>query len=145
MPTNLNDIQESSWISSFLFEAVKWLNPIVYVVGLGIAVWAFSRCRKCGYLVIAFYFAFCLFYLLAMPSINRAIQAHRTPSVSAETEKKIDEAVRQATDQVLKKEGYPLVLASKTVKFPFGPIILVVGLWLIARREPPVNTSPDSK
>jgi hypothetical protein len=145
MPTNLNDIHESSWIFPLLFEAVKWLYPLVLILGLGIAVCAFSRCRKRGYLVVAFYFALCIFNLLAMPSINRAIQAHRKPNISEQTEKKIDEAIKEATDRVLKQEGYTFVPVKKTVNFSLGSIILVVGLWLVARREPQANTSSDSK
>jgi hypothetical protein len=132
---NPNDIHESGWVFSFLFETTKWLNPIVHILGFGIAVWAFSCCGKRGYLIVAFYFVLCVFWLLAMPSINRAIDAHRTPNISEETRKKLDGAIRQATDQVLKQEGQPFVPVKQTVKFPFGPIILVTGLWFIARRE----------
>lgn len=142
---NLNDIHEPSWIFSFLFEAIKWLYPIVLILGLVIAVSAFSRCRKRGYLVIALYFALCVFSQFAMPSINREIQAHRKPDISEQTQQKIDAAVKQAVDKVYAEEGHPVMLAKKTVYFPFGPIILAAGLWLIARREPQNSTSSDSK
>jgi hypothetical protein len=136
---NLNDVH--------LIELVNWLNPIVFILGLGIAVWAFSRCRKRGYLVIAFYFALCIFNLLAMPSISRAIQAHRTPDISEQTQKKFDEAIQQAIHQVVEQDGHPYVpvVTLPAIRLPLISIVLVVGLWFIAKRESKANVSPDSK
>jgi hypothetical protein len=120
----------------YFVKAIEWLNPIVYLVGLCVALWAFRRCRRCGYLVIAAYFALSVFMLLAMPSINRAIRAHQAPDYDAQTRQKIDAAVQQAVDKVLSEEGRPHgVPARQTVHFPFGPILLVVGLWCLARGE----------
>jgi hypothetical protein len=125
------------WIIDFSTQAVEWLNPAVYLVGLLVTVWAFRRCRKCGYLVIAIYFAFCVFTVLAMPSINRAIRAHRPPHYSSETQQKIDVAVQDATRKVLAEAGHSEgISTTRTVRFPFGPIILVAGIWLLAKREP---------
>jgi hypothetical protein len=83
------NITGGDWIF-YAVGATKWLNTAVFLVGLGIAVWAFLRCHKWGYLLMAFYFALVLFSLLVMPSINRAIAAHRPPDISEETQKKID-------------------------------------------------------
>jgi hypothetical protein len=125
------------WIYYYLTQSVEWLNPIVYLVGFGIAVWAFRRCRKCGYLVVAVYFALSVFTLLAMPSINRAIRTNRPPDYSTQTQQKINAAVQEAINKVLAEEGRPHGVPQKrTIHFPFGPIILVAGLWLLARREP---------
>ena len=118
-----------------MLTAVEWLNPIVYLVGLIIATWAFMRCRKRGYLVVAIYFALVLFSLFAMPSINRAIRAGRAPKISEQYEKKLSEAFRQAADRVFEEEGRPELADERTVHFPFGPIVLVAGLWLLARHE----------
>jgi hypothetical protein len=142
---NPNDIHDPGWLFSFLIEAMKWLTPIVLTVGMGVAVLAFSRCRKPGYLVIAVYFAFCIFSLLAMPSIDRAIQAHRNPDVSEQAQRQIDEAVNQDTGRIPAQQGHPVIVAKHTVKIPFGPVILVVGLWLLARREPNSGNIPHSK
>jgi hypothetical protein len=123
-------------IFHYTTQAIEWLNPIVYLFGLGIALWAFRRCRRWGYLVVAVYFALCVFSLLAMPSINRAIRAREAPDYDAQTRQKIDAAVQQAVDKVLAEEGRPHgVPAKRTVHFPFGPILLVVGLWFLARGE----------
>jgi hypothetical protein len=133
---NPNDIQVAGPLYLFFWNFVEWLNPIVYLVGLGVAAWAFMRSRKRGYFVVALYFALVLFSLFAMPSINRAIRAHRAPDISEQTEKKINAAVQQAIDRVLAEEGRPRIAAKQTIHFPFGPIVLVAGLWLVARHEP---------
>jgi hypothetical protein len=141
---NPHDIPEASGMFLFFMKAVEWLNPMIYALGLGLAVWAFLRCRKCGYFVLALYFAIVLFSLLAMPSINRAIRARRAPDISEQTQKKIDAAVQQSIDRVLEEEGHPIMAAKKTIHFPFGPIVLVVGLWLVARHEIRSNKSPQA-
>jgi len=120
----------------YFIKTVEWLKPAVYLAGLCIAVWAFLRCRKCGYLVMAAYFALVVFWLVAWPPIDRAIRAHRPPDISAPTQQRIDAAVQDAISKVLIQEGHPEGLpARRTIHFPFGPILLVVGLWLVARRE----------
>jgi len=124
------------WIFYDATRAVEWLNPIVYLVGFGIALWAFRRGRKWGYLIVATYFALAIFSLVAMPSINRAIRAHRQPDISQQTQQKIDAAVQEAVHKVLVQEGHPEGIPQKhTIHFPFGPILLVAGLWLVARGE----------
>lgn len=125
----------SDWAFYCTMQAVKWLEPILYAVGLVIAVRTFRRCRKPGYIVLVTYFALCLFLLLAMPPINRAIRARRTPDISEQTQKKIDEAVRQAVDRVMQEEGHPRVVGKERVNFPFGPLLLVAGVWMLAKRE----------
>jgi hypothetical protein len=133
---NSNDIPEAGWMLRFFIGANEWLTPTVYILGFGIALWAFLRCRKCGYLVVAAYFALVVFSLLVMPSINRAIRAHRPPDISEQTQQKIDTAVQEAIHKVLVEEGHPEGIPQKrTVRFPFGPILLVAGLWLVARSE----------
>ena len=130
--------------------AVEWLNPAVNLIGLCIAVWAFGRCRKGGYLVVALYFALAVFSLLVWPPISRAIHAYRPPDISAQTQQKINAAVQEAIHKVLVEEGHPEGIPQKrATRFSFGPILLVVGLWLVARREPhrpvlePAATAPS--
>jgi hypothetical protein len=133
---NAHDIRETGPLEEFLWNAIDWLNPIVYVAGLAVAVWAFRYCRRWGYLVVGFYFVLGLFALFAMPTIRRAIQARNAPSLSEQTQQKIDAAVRQAIDRVLEEEGQLYAPPQKqTVNFPFGPLVLVTGLWLIAKRD----------
>jgi hypothetical protein len=127
-------------------KALEWLNPAILLVGLGIATWAFYRCRKRGYLVLAFYFALAAFELLAMPSINRTIRAHRPPEISEQTQQKIDAAVREAIHKVLVEEGLSYPPITRNISFPLGQIFLVAGLWLLAKREiPRPRTGADAE
>jgi len=96
-------------------QAVEWLTPVIYLIGLVVATWAFLRCRRCGYVVVAIYFALCIFMALAMPSINRAIRAHRAPDFSAETRQKIEAAVQDATRKVLAEAGHPEGIPSNSL------------------------------
>lgn len=125
---------------SLLAEIGKWLHPVVYVIGLGIAVWAFLRCRKPGYLVLGIYFALIVFWLLAGVAIWETVLARQPQDMSGETRQKIELADRQATDQVLKEQGYQPAPATTHLYFPLGPIVLVTGIWFLARREKPVSS-----
>ena len=126
----------------YLCRAIEWLNPVIHLVGLGIAAWAFFRCRKRGYVLVAIYFALASWTLLGMPSLNRMIAGRRAPDVSEQTRQKMNQAVREATERVLAEAGNPPIAAQWRIDFPLGPILLVTGLWLVARREktaePPV-------
>jgi hypothetical protein len=116
-------------------QAIEWLNPMVYLFGLGIALWAFRRRRKWGYLLVAVYFALAVFSLLAMPSINRAVPAPEVPADDAQTRQKIAAAVQKVLLEEGRPEGIPRM---RTIHFPVGPIILVAGLWLVAKHDTPL-------
>lgn len=136
---NLGDIPVGNWMWS-LFDIIgNWLTPAVYLLGLGIASWAFLRCHKPGYLVLGTYFTLIVIWLLIGVPMKQAISAHH-PDISEETRQKIELAERQARDQVMKEEGFHPILATSTFYFPFGPIVLVAGVWLLARRETPVSS-----
>lgn len=130
------------WLFYYVTEAVKWLEPVLYAVGLVVAVRSFRHCRRRGYIVLALYFGLCIFSVLAMPHINRAIRSRRAPDISEQTRQKIDEAVRQATERVLEEAGHPIVYGTHHVSFPLGPLVLVAGVWLLARREPRKEAEP---
>jgi len=134
---NPQDIPIAGPTELFFWHAIEWLNPVVQAVGLAVAIWAFRSCRKLGYLVVAFYFALALFSLLVMPTINRAIRERRGSDISEQTQQKINVAVQQTIDRVMSEEGHPVMPAKMTIRhyFPFGSIILVAGLWLIARQD----------
>jgi hypothetical protein len=136
---NPNDLPEAGWLFDFSITTIKWLNPAILLAGLGIATWAFYRCRKWGYLLLAFYFALAAFELLAMP----AIYAHRQPSLSEQTEQKIAVATQEAIHKILVEEGLSYPPRTRNISFPLGQILLVGGLWLLARRETPrPNAAP---
>ena len=133
-------------IRGLLFTAIDWLEPAAYLLGLAIAIWAFYRCHKRGYILVGVYFALAVFTLLVMPSINRMIAQGRTPVISEVTAQKMGQAEQEAADRVLEEAGSPPICAVRNVNFPLGPILLVTGLWLIARREksPEPSPSPNS-
>jgi hypothetical protein len=119
------------WISVY----DVWLNPIVLFVGLGIAIWAFLRCRKRAYLLFAVYFALAVL----LPPINRAYRKYQAAQYSQQTQQKIQAAVDQAVIKVIADErlhGYRPQPPIRGIFLPFDSILLVVGLWLVARREP---------
>lgn len=126
----------------YLFRAIDWMNPLVHLIGFGIAIWAFCRCRKRGYVLVAIYFALASLTLLGMPSINRMIAQRRAPDVSEETKQKMNQAIQEAMERVREEAGNPPIAADLTINFPLGPILLVTGLWLIARREKATEPSP---
>ena len=135
---NAHDIREVGPVEMFLWSAIEWLNPIVYIVGLAVAVWAFRCCRRWGYLLVGFYFLLVLFTLFAMPSINRAIQVRIVPELSERPEQNVSAAGQQAIDRVPQEKAQAHAQAppqQRTVRFPFGPLVLVLGLWLIARPD----------
>lgn len=117
------------------YRLIWWLNPAAYTTGLCVAVWAFRKCRKIGYLVIAAFFALAVYSLVAAPFVNRAIASYRTPDMSMETEKRLNDAVQETSQRILAEAGVNSIAYSYSVDFPLGSILLVTGLWLVARKE----------
>jgi hypothetical protein len=133
-PTN---IPVASWPLTASVEIVGWIRLAVCLVGLGIAVWGFLRSRKCGYLVIASYFALVVFWLGIWQPLHRAMQDRHSSDPNDQMHQQIDSAIRQSMDKATAKDGQPLVFVQRTVYVPFGPILLVIGVWLLAKRETP--------
>src|SRR5688572_978543 len=135
-----------NWIINYAIQASEWMKPLILLVGLVVAAWGFRRSHKWGYLLVGAYFALYAFLLVAMPSINRALQARQAPDDDAQVRQRIDAAISAAVDKVLAEEGRPYgVPAMRTLHFPVGEMILVAGLWLLAKREPcnPVTARHD--
>jgi hypothetical protein len=135
---NPNDIPQAGWAFQFAMTAVQWLELVVYLVGLGVAIWGFRRSRKCGYLVFAACFAVTALWLVAAVPVWKAMHANDPPDVSEQTRQRMDAAEREAANKVLTEAGHPPLSFNKSVKIPVGPIALVVGVWLLARREMPI-------
>src|ERR1035438_10314672 len=87
----------SDWTSYVLVEAARWLNTVVYLLGLCIAVWAFRRSRKRAYLVVGAYFALILFASHVWPPITHAIYVYRTP---IEVQQRDEEQARARRSEV---------------------------------------------
>ena len=122
-----------------ILQALDWLEPLTFALGAFVGFWAFQRCRKIGYLVVAIYFCLAVFSLLALPRIKAELRARQTPTHSEATQRKIEAAVSEAIDRVMREEGTQPGAAERSIRFPFGPLVLVLGVWLLARREPRVE------
>lgn len=122
-------------ITHYILQALDWMEPLASALGAGVGFWAFRRCRKVGYLLVALYFCFGVFSLVALPRIKAAMDARRTPTLSEATQQKINAAVREAIDRVVREEGAQPGVAERNIRFPLGPLVLVLGVWLLARRE----------
>jgi hypothetical protein len=123
------------WTSYIVAKAIGWLWPLAHLFGLGVCAWAYRRCRKAGYLIVATYYLLALCGLLLGPAINRAIGEY---SHAQSAQPPSPEAQKQYLQELnaLNEKYYPTGrVAESNVKFPFGPVVLVSGLWFIARRE----------
>jgi hypothetical protein len=123
----------SDWTSYVLMEAARWLNTAVYLLGLCVAAWAFRRSRKRAYLVVGAYFALVLFAWHVWPPISHAIYVYRTPV----------EVQQRDEEQARARHSTP---APYRINIEIAPMVLVCGLWLLARREPEhhrPNKSPE--
>jgi hypothetical protein len=119
----------------YLSKALEWLHPIIYAAGLFITLKAFRCTRVKAFLALAFYFVAALFAMLAMPHINRALDARRAPEISAQAEAKMARAIDEAVQRVMTDEGLPAQAHKEELEVPVGPALLVFGIWLLARRE----------
>ncbi len=70
----------------YMIRAFEWLNPLIHLLGGVIAIRAFLRCKKNGYLVVAIYFLLGVFTIIAMPSIQKVLAERREPDLSEEVE-----------------------------------------------------------
>lgn len=119
----------------YVLQALDWLEPLTFALGAGISFCAFRRCRKVGYLVVALYFCVAVFSLLVLPRIKAELHARRTPTQSEETQRKINAAVSEAIERGLSEEGAQSGAVERSIRFPLGPLLLVLGVWLLARRD----------
>ena len=117
---------------------VNWLfyseHVVVYAIGLAVCVWAYRKHRATGYLLLAAYFLFSLSTLTILPVITNVQRcawfAHH--QLSPATDKAYSEE-----SLALYKKYYPAGFPPNFSRWvPELPIVLIVGLWLVARREP---------
>ena len=133
-------------ITHYLLQALDWMEPLAIALGAGVGFWAFRRCRKVGYLLVALYFCLAVFSMVALPRIKAELRARHTPTLSEAIEQKLNAAMREARERVLREEGesFQPQPIERSIRFPFGPLVLVLGVWLLARREPRVSTGPST-
>ena len=123
----------SDWAIYLGVKAVNWLNPLLGIAGLGVSVWAFWLSRKLGYLLVAICFLLTLGGQFVLPAINRAI-ATRWPA-QPEIAPEIEQQYMQELVS-LNEKYYPTGrTGTLTLKLPLDQIVLVFGLWLLAKHE----------
>lgn len=127
----------------YLLQSLDWLEPLTFALGAVVGFWAFRRCRKVGYLILTVYFCLAVFSLVALPRIKAEMRARKAPTQSEATQQKIAVAVSEAMERVMKEQGEDFRPGpmERSIRFPFGPLALVLGVWLLARREPRVARS----
>ena len=115
----------------YLLQAADYFELLVYLTGACVGFWAFRRSRKCGYLLVASYFC----VAACWPWVRAEINRRRSVSVPVARQQKIDAAVQEAYERVMREEGMQPVPASRDVRLPLGPLLLGSGVWLLARKE----------
>jgi len=138
-----------NYLLLFAIKAIDWIGPIFYLLGAVISVWAFRRCRKRGYLLLGVYFALCVFQLTVSPVIHRHIRQRefekrgiteldrQLSELEYQKNQLIGDAIENGDRDAMRH--YPV--ESSTIYLE--PIIWLLALWLIARREPPCDISPS--
>ncbi len=123
------------WGFYYFMKAVEWLNPLVYLIGFGISVWAYNISRKSGYAIIAGYCLLAVFSLTVGPTIQNWVY-ERMQSRDGITQEAREGFTRESL--VLEEKYFPSHLPRRArviINFPLGPIILVLGLWTLAKCE----------
>ena len=91
--------------------------------------------RKKGYIFIAAFFALAAFNLLAVPRINQAIAEKQSSAISQQTQERIDQEIEEVYEHIFEGEGILPMVETRTISFPIETILLVAGLWLVAKHE----------
>jgi hypothetical protein len=131
----------SDWAFYIGTRAIKWLHPLIYIAGLAVGVWAFWKSRKVGYLLVAICFLLVLSSRFIVPVVNRAI-ATRWPAQSELSPEAQQQYMQEMT--ALNQKYYPSgSVMSLKLTLPLDQIILVLGLWILAKHESRRITEPD--
>ncbi len=121
------------WLWFLLLRIIELLNPMIYAVGFIVALLAYRWGRKKGYIVIAVFFALAVYSHTLAPQVNRFLSRSLWPPEP--TDDAQSEAFNQELEQLLAQYDPPSTRTIHSVSFPLGPIILVSGLWSVAKWE----------
>jgi len=124
-----------------LYHILKLLDPIVYFVGLVVALWGFRKSNKKGYLVISGFFVLGLFSILAMPTINKAQKQRSSKTLPPG---KLEAMIRElnAVHERYYPPGKAPVVNIINVNFSLGSSFVVAGVWMLARKEEEPESRP---
>ena len=127
------------WFGYKALKAILWLNPFLHVAGLAIAIWAWRATRKTGYIVVALYFVLVLLGK-STPGVLRVVSGPPAPSFTAQQQQDYTREMT-AVDKRYFPAGHPV---AQTVVFPLGSIVLVAGLWVLAKRDTKQRAQPTT-
>jgi len=123
------------WAFYYFVETARLLDPLVQLIGLGISIWAYRMTRKVGYLIVAAYFFLATCSLTIIPAIRHALYERRHPR----TELSVEEQAQYTSELMALQWKYfpsgPPPAGQLNISFPFGSILLVTGIWLLAKCE----------
>ncbi|NLB69903.1 MAG: hypothetical protein GX804_09550, partial [Lentisphaerae bacterium] len=123
----------SDWFRYVVVNAIDWLPAIIYAIGLIVAILAYKWSRKRGYISIAVFFALAVYAYTLAPNVNRFLaRSYSQQTVLADEQ--ISEFNREM-EQLYEKYNPQPVAMNHNISFPLGLIILVAGLWSLARNE----------
>lgn len=123
----------TDWGLYIIRRVIEWFSPLLCVAGLGVCVRAYWVSRKFGYLMIAVCFLLIFGSHFILPAINRAVAIHwpAGPEISLEAQQRYTQEL-----MALNEKYYPAGrVMPLTLKFPLDQIVLVWGLWLLAKHE----------
>ncbi|MGD1087001.1 MAG: hypothetical protein ABSA47_19880 [Verrucomicrobiota bacterium] len=122
---------------NLIIKAAQSLSLFVYIVGLAVAAWAYWRSRKIGYLLVTAYFLVAVFNTFLVPALNRMIATRWDAQRKSELSPQAHEEFMKEYSALLQKYYPPGNATPGTIniKLPISQIILVVGVWMLARRE----------
>jgi hypothetical protein len=117
------------------------LRPGAMLVGLAVCIWGIARSRKIGYAIVGVYFALRLFSVLAGPTISQMMVERQSPEL-LELQETREQAERESVEQpkdVLQGDGAKddiwVETEGRVMDLDFVPVFLVIGLWLVVRKE----------
>lgn len=112
------------------------LSVLLSIIGLGMCVWAYGKCRRSGWLLLAASFLIGVSTAVVLPTIERA--RHKAWQAQHSLSPDAQKAYMEESNALAKKyypDGGP-VYVPHYFRFPFGGILMLAGLWLIAQQEP---------
>jgi membrane protein YdbS with pleckstrin-like domain len=114
-----------------MYTLLSSINPVVHIVGLAIAVWAYVVTRRRGYILVTLYFLLAAISLTVIPAINRA-RYRRWQAEHSATSEAQEAYIREMK---ILEQKYPPPYAGfqkANIPIPLGAAILVAGIWVLA-------------
>ncbi|HUI07330.1 MAG TPA: hypothetical protein VL486_10040 [Verrucomicrobiae bacterium] len=124
-------MQIPDWLGYKALRVFLLLNPLIYVAGLAISIWAWRATRKTGYIIVALYFVLAVLGKSFLPFLRVTSDSPRTVALTPQQQQEYTREMT-ATDKRYFPAGHPV---TRTVVFPLGSLVLVAGLWVLAKRD----------